>query len=125
MIRDTIKAIQDVTGKRKKYIESTDSESMEKDLTPQKKNPRSTALTESDDDLPAPPKHAVRFALTNKGDDSEEDLGEKRNKHKAMNKGKAMNKDADQTHGGHVPIVFEGPVVWTEKRPKTGLNRTD
>ena len=22
-------------------------------------------------------------------------------------------------------IVFEGPVVWTEKRPKTGLNQTD
>ena len=22
-------------------------------------------------------------------------------------------------------IVFEGPVVWTEKRPKTGLNRTN
>ena len=104
-IRNAIKAIQDIPGKRKKYVESTDSESMEKDLTPRKKNPKSRALTESDDDLPAPPKRVVRPALTNKGDDSEEDLRAKKNKamDKGKDKGKATNKGADQTRGGHVP----------------------
>ena len=88
---------------------------MEKDQTPKpcKKNPKSRAPTESDDDLPAPPKRAVRPALIDEGDDSEKDLppkeGAKKNKGKGKEiqepdrKGKATNKGADQTRDGNVP----------------------
>lgn len=114
-VRDAIKAIQqDISGKRKKFIESSDSEPMGKDLTPRKKNPRSKAPTESDDNLPARPsrpKHVVKPALTNEGDNLEElprKDGAKKNKGKGKevrasdnNKGKATNNGADQS--GHVP----------------------
>jgi hypothetical protein len=115
-VRDAIKAIQIIPGKnlkRKKNIESSDSdESMEKNLAP-KKNPSSRAPTESDDNLPAPPKRrAVRPASIDEEDNSEEDLapkeGAKKNKGKGKeiqpdNKGKATIKGADQTRGGNVP----------------------
>ena len=88
---------------------------MEKNLMPKphKKNPKSRAPTESDNDLPAPPKRVVaRPALIDKGDETEEDLppknleGAKKNK----GKGKAIQrpdnkgiKSTDQTRGGNVP----------------------
>ena len=90
---------------------------MEKNLTPKphKKNPKpkSRAPTESDNDLPAPPKRVVaRPALIDKGDKTEEDLppknleGAKKNK----GKGKAIQqpdnkgiKSTNQTRGGNIP----------------------
>jgi hypothetical protein len=108
-VRDAIKAIQDIPEKnlkRKKFMESSESESMEKDLTmtpkPCKKNPKSRALPESDDDLPAPPKRVVRPALINDSEDLPPKEGAKKNKGKGKevqkpdNKGKATNKGADQ-----------------------------
>ena len=97
-VRDAIKAIQDIPVKnlkRKKFIESSESELMEKNATPKscKKNAKSRALPESDDDLPAPPKHVVRPALI------DEDLFPKDGAKKNKGKGKEVqkpNKGADQ-----------------------------
>lgn len=122
-VRDAIKTIQDVQVPVKKaltsrflkrksiVIESSDSDSIQKNPVtpiPNKKTHKSKAPTDSDDDLPAgPPEHVVRPALTNKGDDSENDLppkkGAKKNKGKGKafqrpdKKGKATDKDPDQT----------------------------
>jgi hypothetical protein len=125
-VRDAIKAIQDIPEKnlkRKKNVESSDSEPMEKNpVTPKpfKKNLKSRVPIESDvdSDLPRPPKRAsvVRPALNDEGDDLGEDLppkkGAKKNKGKGkmiqqepdnLNKGKATDKGADQPHGGNIP----------------------
>ena len=115
-VRDAIKAIQDIpekTVKRKKFVEPTDSESMEKNLTPKprKKNPKPQAP--ADDDLPAPsPKRVVRPVLANDGNDSEEALPPTKGAKKNKGKGKEVsqpqtdktgNKGADQIRDGNVP----------------------
>lgn len=119
-LRDAIKAIQVPPVKNLKrksvVVESSDSDSKTLAKPKPSKNQKSKARTiESDDDLPAPPKRAVKPALTNKGDVSEEDShpkkGAKKNKGKGKEiqqpdkKGKATDKDPDQPRDGNVPIA--------------------
>lgn len=97
-VRDAIKAIQDIPVrnlKRKKIIESSESESMEKDMTPKpyKKNLKSRALPESDDDLPVRPAFAKDLSPK---EGVKKNKGKGKEVRKPDNKGKATNKGADQ-----------------------------
>jgi hypothetical protein len=109
-VRDAIKAVQDIPGnnlKRKKYVESSESDSME-EVTPKpcKKNSKSRALPASDDDVPAPPKRVVRPASIDEDllpkEEAKKNKGKGKEVQKCDNKGKATNKGADQ--GGNLKM---------------------
>lgn len=117
-VRDSIKAVQDMPGKKskqKKNTEARDSDSMEIDATPKPtKNLRITrrAPNESEEDLPAaPPKQRV-VQPTMTEEEGTADLpsktkGMEKNKGKAKEKpagkSKATNNGADQIRGRNVP----------------------
>ena len=119
---DVIKAVQNTpakNGKCKKSVKSSDSDLMEKEMPkPPKKNPRLMAQTptDSDADLPRPPKRVVKSALNDEGSDTEEDLPPKKGAKKNKGKGKETQEPpinienkaatvADQSCGGNIPQI--------------------
>jgi hypothetical protein len=113
-VRDAIKAVQDIPGKnlkRKKYVESSESDLTEENLIvtpkPWKKNSKSRALPASDDDdVLAPLKRVVRPASIDEDllpkEEAKKNKGKGKEVQKPDNKGKATNKGADQ--GGNLKM---------------------